>query len=78
MWLTSSIIKAAKNAGELEVAKHISAMPIYKLMKSILGYVMYVVVAIAIYFYPPLGIVITLIELLFMARLTTDDSDQVT
>ncbi|GAY72220.1 TMEM175 family protein [Lentilactobacillus kosonis] len=77
MWLTSGIIKTASEMGENEVSNRISAMPIYRFLRSIWGYLIYVVVAIAIYFYPPMGIIITLIELLFMAYYTTDDSDQV-
>lgn len=75
--LTLGIVKAAKESGNEEAADKISAMTIFRYLNSWLSYVVYVIVLVAIYFYPPTGMLITFIELVVMAFKTTEDSDQV-
>ncbi|WP_268912363.1 TMEM175 family protein [Lentilactobacillus sp. SPB1-3] len=75
--LTKEIIKASKASGHKEIAKKIASMPPYRLLNSWRSLILYAVVLVMIQYFPPMGLLVTLAELLYMAFHTTDDSDQI-
>lgn len=76
LFLTKSIAKDLDVTSPEKAAK-IRSMPPYKFMTSILFPIAIIVATVAVYFFPPAGLILTLIELVYMAFNTTPDSDRI-
>lgn len=73
-WLTRTLIAAHRGTA---VAAKIAAMPPYRFMNSWRLPAFTAVIAVAIYFWPPVCLLATLVELIYMAYHTNADSDRV-
>nr|WP_283678336.1 hypothetical protein [Lentilactobacillus sp. Marseille-Q4993] len=75
--LTREIINELEQNGQGADAKRIRAMTIYRFLISWKAIPIHLFMLVAIYFFPPSGLIITFIELVYMALHTTSDSDKI-
>ncbi|MGO3601890.1 MAG: TMEM175 family protein [Enterococcus malodoratus] len=75
-WLSRTIDRVNHEANP-EISQKIKKMGPYFYMGSIYFPLTVLATAIGIYFYPPIGLIATLIELIVMAFWTNDDSDKI-
>ncbi|MDN7146509.1 TMEM175 family protein [Liquorilactobacillus mali] len=75
-WLSDTIRKTADHRNTT-VSQKIEQMLPFRFLNSLFFPLSVVVIAVGIYFYPLLGITITLIELIILGLLTSPDSDKI-
>lgn len=75
-WLSDTIRKTADHRNTT-VSQKIEQMLPFRFLNSLFFPLSVVVIAVGIYFYPLLGIIITLIELIILGLLTSPDSDKI-
>ena len=75
-WLSNSIRKTPEHINTT-VSEKIEKMFPFKFLSSVFFPLSIVVIAIGIYFYPLLGIIISFLELVSLGFLTTPDSDHI-
>ncbi len=73
--LSKGIIESLNETAP-DLAKKVSGMTVYRAMSSIWMIALTGVVAVLIYFYPPICLALSVIELIYMATHTNEDSDQ--
>ncbi|AVI94409.1 Potassium channel [Oenococcus oeni] len=76
LWLSNSIRTTAEHIHS-KVDRSISNMPPFKFLNSIFFPISIIITIIGIYIYPIFGLCFTLLELVILAFLTTNDSDQI-
>lgn len=76
LWLSQAIAEELETT-KPERATKIRKMPPFQFMSSWRFPAMNIATAIGIYFFPPICLIVTLIELIYMAFHTTPDSDRI-
>lgn len=75
-WLSNAIRKTTEHA-DTKVSEKIAQMYAFRFLNSIWFPISVAIIALGIYFYPLLGILITFGELVVLGFLTTPDSDKI-